>query len=332
MARSSRPWYRADRTMWYTTKDGKQVPLGVSDPNDEAAAWAALQAILDAARAKDKPPQTVAELAAAFLQDAASRVKPTTLRWYGRYMDCFAARFGTESAAGLNPDRVEADSRRSSWSPSSRNNYLSAVETCLRWGGVKLSRSLRKPAKESAGAASVIPPEAFRRLLGHCSGDWHAVILYLWHTGCRPGEAAATTAECVDWDAKVVRLKDHKTRSSTHADRLVYLNAEALEVLTWQRERHGSGLLFRSHAGGPFSRQAFVMKFQRLSKRIGRRVTAYGMRHSYASRALAAGESDSIVAHLLGHASTEMVHRHYAHLGEHARELGEAAARIGKAG
>jgi integrase len=92
-----------------------------------------------------------------------------------------------------------------------------------------------------------------------------------------------------------------------------------------------TGLLFRSWNGGPFSRQAFVMKFTRLSGYVGRKVTAYSLRHSFASRALASGESDAIVAALLGHANTAMIHKHYSHLSEFGRQLREAAERIGKA-
>lgn len=333
MPRPSRPWYRASRSMWYATILGKQAPLQVTDPTDESAAWTALQRLLDAAKVISQPPpaRTVAEIVTAYLADAEPRVKPITLRGYRRFLGAFMARFGTECVAALTPEQIEADARRSTWSNSTRHNHLSAIETCFRWAGIKLARPLRKPGKESAGAAVVIPEAVFRRMLGHCSGDWFAVVSFLWQTGARPSEAAAVTFESVDWPGRVVRLKEHKTRGTSKSDRLIYLNDEAAEVLQWQAERHKSGLLFRSHDGGPFSRQAFVMKFQRISKRIGRRVTAYGLRHSYASRALAAGESDAIVAHLLGHASTEMIHRHYSHLAEHGRQLVEAAARIGKA-
>jgi len=46
----------------------------------------------------------------------------------------------------------------------------------------------------------------------------------------------------------------------------------------------------------------------------GKAITAYGMRHSFASNLLIASVSDVKVARWLGHADTRMVHQHYGHL------------------
>jgi integrase len=312
----------------------KQFPLGVTDPKALGEAWNALNALL----AQVNPPQSkcvtvthlapAADVVAAYLADAQPRVKESTHKMYRFYLSRFVARFGTESPHNLTPERLEADARARPWKPTTRNNYLSIIETCLRWAGIKLR--IRKPQKESAGASSVIPEPVFRRMLQHCTGDWYAVVAFMWHTGARPSEAAAITLESVDWTARVVRLKEHKTAHHGRGDRIIYLNDPALEVLQWQRDRHRSGLLFRSHTGKPLSRQAFVHKFWRLSRRIGHRVTAYGLRHTFCTRALADGESDTIVAALVGHSGTGMIHRHYSHVSQMGRQLGEAAQRLGR--
>lgn len=49
---------------------------------------------------------------------------------------------------------------------------------------------------------------------------------------------------------------------------------------------------------------------------------------AFATRALAAGESDAVVAALLGHSSTAMIHKHYSHLDGQARVLKDAAERV----
>jgi integrase len=46
----------------------------------------------------------------------------------------------------------------------------------------------------------------------------------------------------------------------------------------------------------------------------GKEISPNGMRHSFASNLLIAGESDVKVARYLGHADTKMVHKHYGHL------------------
>jgi integrase len=58
--------------------------------------------------------------------------------------------------------------------------------------------------------------------------------------------------------------------------------------------------------------------WQRVNARIeaagGKAITAYGMRHSFASNLLNAGISDVKVSRWLGHADTRMIHKHYGHL------------------
>ena len=72
-----------------------------------------------------------------------------------------------------------------------------------------------------------------------------------------------------------------------------------------------------------------------MGESLGLRVMAYGLgRHSFATEALSAGVPDAVVAALLGHTSTEMVHAHYSHISENARLLQDAAEKVarGKAG
>jgi len=55
---------------------------------------------------------------------------------------------------------------------------------------------------------------------------------------------------------------------------------------------------------------------------------AYGMRHSYATEALASGIPDTTVAALLGHTGTAILHKHYSHLTSRADVLRQAAAKV----
>jgi hypothetical protein len=55
---------------------------------------------------------------------------------------------------------------------------------------------------------------------------------------------------------------------------------------------------------------------------------AYGLRHTFATDALANGVPDAQVAELLGHSGTATLHRHYAHLGAKAKVLRDALDRV----
>jgi integrase len=56
--------------------------------------------------------------------------------------------------------------------------------------------------------------------------------------------------------------------------------------------------------------------------------TAYGLRHTFATDALANGVPDAQVAELLGHSGTAMLHKHYAHLGARAAALKAALGKV----
>jgi integrase len=176
----------------------------------------------------------------------------------------------------------------------------------------------------------VISEELHRRVLNEVTGDFRALVRFLWLTGCRPGEATGLTAESVDMDTRTIRLKKHKTKHKGK-QRVIYPCAEAIEVLTDQIQKYGgTGYLFRGLRGKPLSLQAMTMRFQRVSEKVGVRVCSYSYRHSFVTRALSAGESDTIVAALVGHSSTRMIHVHYSHVSEQSRVLKDAADRIGK--
>jgi integrase len=53
---------------------------------------------------------------------------------------------------------------------------------------------------------------------------------------------------------------------------------------------------------------------ERIVQAGGKPITAYGMRHTFASNFLIANVTDFKVAKWLGHADTRMIHKHYGHL------------------
>ena len=323
MARKARPWFRTGRG-WCVVVRGRIVPLGVADPADESGAWAAwdrLRKGLPGAAAD--PTATVAQQVPRFLSAAATRVKTRTVRNYAHYLSRFLAAFGREPVGGLDPAGIERWAADQPWSPTNRANYLWTVQAFLRWCGAPVN--LAKPPKASRAADSVIPRDVYAACLRETSGDFHQLVRFLWATGCRPSEAAALTAGHVRWDAGVAVLEQHKTSHRTNKARVIYLAGESLDVAQQQRAKYPAGLLFRTHRGTGFSPQAYTMRFQRLSGKVGHKVTGYMFRHSFCSRALGAGESDAVVAMLMGHASTAMVWKHYAHANALGRELKAAA-------
>lgn len=333
------PWYRRSRRRWFVTHDGKQYPLPITDPAQSQEAHEAYRQLvadlakqLRAEQATASP--TVGETVAGFLERKKDRVAPGTYRVYGYALQLhFAAAFGARRLNTLTADEVEGWADRPEWSRSTRNTYLGAVQTLLKWA--KSPLPIRRPPKESRGADSVLTDEQFDLVLRESKvirkkGDFRELLLVLRETGARPAEIAGLTVDAVDWANACARLREHKTRHHV-AERVIHFPAVAVAVLEIQRAKYGAGILFRSCNGRQFSPKVIVQRCQQISKRVGFRVIAYGLgRHSFATRALCAGVPDTVVAALLGHTSTTMLHKSYSHVGEQSRTLKSALEKVSK--
>lgn len=344
MPRKAKPWFRVGRGEWFGYVSGQQKALGVTDRADEAGAIAALEALLNSLKNKASPEKQGepafdwnARVEAFIAYKMTRDVAPRTLADYRNHLTFFLAYFGTLAPSELvvrdgpagepRAPRIEASACVPTWGENTRRNYLAAVETFLRWAGHPVS--IEKPGRESAGAGMVISEAVYNQALGNARGDLRPLLCFLWNTGCRPSEATKLTAADVDWSAGTITLRQHKTRRRGRGKaRIIFLSPAALEVLTQQRESHPTGLLFPNRAGTAWRDKALAQAVWRVAQRIGHRVTAYGCRHSYCTRALEKGVPDVQVAALMGHGSTRMIHKHYAHIDQNAKLLKEAAAKI----
>ena len=335
MPRKAEPWWRQFRNgtgKWYVTIKGVQTSLGITDRDDKAGAWAAFKALVDQAvsergAAAGCRPEPVAQLVAAFLDSRRHRLNPKTIRGYESCLRWFAARFGNQCIGQLDPESLERRAAEEDWSDSHRHNCLWTIQALVKWAGRK-DFKVSRPAKESRGAEAVISEEVYGKILRETRGDFYQLMRLLWAVGSRPMESGALTAEQIDWATGTITLRDHKTKKSAKRARVLYLNSAALAVLREQVDKYPKGPLFRGKAGRPLSLHAVMCRMIRLSARIGHHVTAGHFRHTFATRALAAGIPDTHVAALLGHTSTAMIHKHYSHVGQNAKLLREAAEKL----
>lgn len=353
MSRRARPWYRGGRSMWYVTVKGQQVPLGVTDPNDQAAAEEAFRRLVEETAAKvaarvHRPAAadpaiagpTVSEAVAAFLADrekrvAAGKLSPGGLANYRLAMRHFEDAFGPRPIHSLTAEDLQAWVERPEWSPSYQATTLGQAIACLRWHKIAIVIPLAdRPARESRGAEVALSDEQFAQVLAalrkyrNAGGDLPELLQALRESGARPQELAQARVETIDWANACTRLEKHKTRRKTKTVRVIHFNSAAMAVLERQREKYPTGFLFRTRTGGPYTPKAIVRRMLAVSKRVGFRAIAYGTRHSFATKALVAGIPDSLVAELLGQKGTAMLTFHYSHLGDKARELKAAAEKV----
>jgi len=332
MARRATAWYRKSRMQFFGTVGGKQVPLGVTNPNDLDAAIAALQRLRQqhAPPPTASPPVPVLTLGAAiasFMERTERRVKPHTLLGYRQFLDRLVESVPKDTPVhSLTADQVERVCDRPTWSSSTRHDAIGVYGVLLRDAGHPLK--LRRPPKESRGADAIWTEQEYWQVYGAALGDFKPLLTVLKDTGCRPGEAAALTVENVDWSHACCRLKQHKNAGKGKA-RVIHFTASVLAVLQVQREKRVTGALFRQDDGRPFRGQTICYRVIHARERAGvtRAVTAYGLRHWYATRALEGGASNEQVAALIGN-SAAMIAKHYGHLDANAAAMKALANRI----
>ena len=157
---------------------------------------------------------------------------------------------------------------------------------------------------------------------GRASPNAVTAILLLMLTGCRKAEILTLRWTDVDLDAAELRLADAKA-----GPRTVHLSPMAVHLLETMPRREGSQWVFPgNNHEGRFSAGGLDHVWQTVRAKAGLEdVRLHDLRHSFASRALALGETLPVIGKLLGHSNIETTAR-YAHLPDDS--VREAAERI----
>ena len=147
-----------------------------------------------------------------------------------------------------------------------------------------------------------------------------AAIRLLMLTGCRKNEILTLRWSDVDLDARELRLRDSKT-----GPRSVPLSPAAVRLLRGQpRSPDGVWVIPGRKPGAHLKKLGHAWRRLRARAELDD-VRLHDLRHSFASSALALGESLPMIARLLGHRRIESTAR-YAHLARGA--VREAAERV----
>ena len=150
-----------------------------------------------------------------------------------------------------------------------------------------------------------------------------AALRVLLLSGCRRDEVLTLRWDDVDFHARELRLRGSKTRRN-----MVVLTSAVESVLKGVPRMPGNPWVFPGKRPG---RRLMTLKsvWREAAARAGLGgVRLHDLRHSYASRALAVGESLSMIGKLLNHAQVQSTAR-YSHLAAEAEKA--AAARVGNA-
>ena len=280
---------------------------------------------------------TIAEVAERYMKEhVAVRCKPVTARGCRYALDRYLLPvFGARPLGTIGREEVAALQYRLHKTPTMANRVVDLLSRLFNmaeaWGvapeGGNPCRFVQKYRERSC--ERFLSEEEFGRLgrvldevqaEGKVSANAVAAIRLLMLTGCRRAEIVTLRWEDVDLEAGELRLRDAKT-----GPRQVALSPAAVRVLS----------AIPRHADNPW-----VIAGRKPGTRFGNLNTSWlvvraragledvrlhDLRHSFASRALALGESLSMIGKLLGHGKVQTTAR-YAHLAQDSVKV--SAARV----
>ena len=229
-----------------------------------------------------------------------------------------------------------------------------ACHDAVRWGRLSVNPvAAADPPKQSAEHRDRLPvwtAEQLSAFLAHVTDDR---LFALWRllamTGMRRGEALGLSWQDLDMEAGAVtirrawipvdgvaRFSEPKSRSSR---RTIALDPATLEVLQahaarqadeqagWQEGTFEADLLFTRPDGRPLVPWTVSKAFRDHGRAaLLPRIPLHGLRHTYATLALASGINPRIVSARLGHATVALTLDVYSHVLPQADR--EAAERI----
>jgi site-specific recombinase XerD len=313
--RPHKPWFRPSRNRWYVWIEGKQHNLGP----DKAEAARRFHALL--AQAPERPGAgSIAALLDAFILYCEEHKAPKTVRWYTDYLQDFLnyLKAAGHAPGSMNPGKLTPKLVRA-WvdaKGTAKRARITAVKAAYRWGHGEgwidanpIAAMRRPPATKREETITI---QEMRALLRHCNKPMRELLIASWDTGARPQELKSLKPWHVELEHRrcVIPAREAKGKKK---DRVIYLTPRAARIVAKGMDRQ---FIFVNTRGKQWTASAVRCTFVRLEEKIGRRLTHYVWRHSFANRKLKSGLSPIVVAELLGHSDVSQLAKTYQHVAQ----------------
>jgi integrase len=299
MARTASPWFWEKRQGWYVNKDGQRHflgahPEGAPAPRKTKGKWNAPNSVMQAFHTlmADPDPKnvpktfprttgpTVPEIFDKYLDWCQRHRASRTFDWYRDHIQSFLDSLpgaATMPVPDLKPFHViKWVDKHPDWSPTYRRGAIIALQRPFNWaeelGYVAISpiKKIKKP--QAQRRENPVSPENFNAIMAHYSeGDrFHDLLLFAWHSGCRPQEVRQIEARHVRVDAECGVIPREEAKGKRR-DRVIHLHGPALEIIKRLLVTRPEGKLFVNEDGRPWKRFAIANRFDRLHLSLGMR-------------------------------------------------------------
>jgi integrase len=219
------------------------------------------------------------------------------------------------NARAIDMSNPEAVRRRR----SSANRILTILKAALNQafheGRVTSDEAWRKvkPFREAdTPVVRFLTEDECRRLVNACDGAFRNLVRAALLTGCRYGELIRMVVSDFNYEAGTVTVRHSKAGKPRH----VVLTDEGRELFSGLCVGRSEQEIFARDDEAAWKASHQQRRLQDASEHAGIRPSAtfHNLRHTYASSLAMRGVPMGVIAAQLGHSSTRMTEKHYAHL------------------
>jgi len=276
---------------------------------------------------------TFKELVDKYLAWCINHREPRTTEWYSNYLHNFLLFLKDNSSIppmDLRPYHiVEWVDSHPTWGDNYRRGAIVSVQRVFNWSvemGFLDTPPFKKVVKPPAvRRETYTTPEDFEKVLSMIAPDdpFRCFLIFMWRTGARPQEARHIEKRHVELEMEriVFPVKESKGKRKK---RIIYMQGDALEIITRLVNQYPEGKLFRNKRGKAWTKYSVCNRHYRLAKKLGKRFIAYGNRHGFITRKLLEGKDHLVLAELAGHADGTMISRVYSHISDNPAHLKKA--------
>ncbi len=347
--RIPQPRWKKSHKCYYVRLKGKFHRL---DP-DERKAYQIYSELLSRYKLDEgltpKASLTVRELLLMFLDWTEKHKAGDTYLWYRKYILGTCGKTGKYKDAGfanyvspqllvrdLKPHHLRdwLDERYPNANEATRAGAIRAIKRAFNWASDDaddcrgyidenpLRKVKAKTPKEGRGEVAYLLPEQWQQVVeavksGQKDFEVQAFLDYitvLRLTGCRPQEIRIVEARHLDTDTKEWKFSKQESKGRQVRRVVPVSHPLALQICRKLAMRYPEGPIFRNSDGKPWTNYAVACRCTRLSAKLGFRVFAYAIRHTFASDAIIAGVDLITIARIMGHADLTMLNRIYQHV------------------
>jgi integrase len=253
-----------------------------------------------------------------------------------RYLAQFVKLYGCLPVIQLRPFQltnwIDANP---AWKKSNTRRAVAArVRSVFNWAVEQqyIRRNPFKPVHYAEGErAPEMTDDVWAKLCKLANKPYERVLRFLRYTGCREGELCEAVWGGINFETGTWVILKHKTRKRTRKPKVVTLTRRALEFLKEIRpdDPKPGDRVFLNTWGKPWNPKWVQIQLVRLKEKLGTDcpATIHGIRHRFATAAVANGAPMELVAQQLGN-DPATCGKYYVDLSREAAAI-RAAAELG---